>query len=161
MKVLKAIAVFILIVGFPLGSWLFLQQGLDWRRVKRAELEVKMDLKQGVPLSMDEKKAMMSVLDGSTTFVVLGESYSESDKAIIDQFKDAFSFQSKLQAEVSNSFGATFSNDDYLLIDTAMMLRQRYSGNHDSIYSRIVEDIALLLPKQKEIDIKMKSSNNE
>ena len=161
MKIFKAIVVIGLVVGLPAGSWLFLQQGLDWRREKRGELEIKMDLIKDLTWSMEEQKDLSAKLTGNTTFLVLGQAYTENDEAIIDQFKDALSFQSYLDDDLNGSLSSHFSGYDYVLLDTSVMVRQSYKGTHDTVYSRIVEDIALLLPKQKELDIKIKKQNHE
>jgi len=54
MKILKTIAVLILVVGLPAGSWLFLQSGLDWRKVKAAQLLPKSHLLNDINWSNSE-----------------------------------------------------------------------------------------------------------
>jgi len=39
-----------------------------------------------------------------------------------------------------------------------MVIRQIYSGTHDTTLARLVEDIALIVPHRKEKDIRLKSN---
>lgn len=157
MKYIKSIVVLALLIGLPAGSWYFLQHGLDWRRVKRTELSPKQDLKT-LDVTSEEMLSLKSLLDRRTTLVTMKKDYASRDLDVIEQFKDAYTFQSLLKTDLPSSVQALYA-EDYLLIDTAMVVRQVYQGTGEKVITRIVEDIALMVPHKKEKDIKMRSKN--
>lgn len=161
MKYLKAVVVFLMLVGFPAGSWYFLQHGLDWRRVKRTELVTKSHLINDVEWTPEERQLLTSRLKNRTTLCVMKSAMANRDQEVYDQFKDAFTFQALLENELPAKVASQFSSYDYLLIDTAMQVRQVYAGYHDSVHTRIVEDIALIVPQRKEVDIKLRRKNQD
>ena len=156
MKYLKGFAVIFLLIGLPAGSWYFLQSGLNWRKVKAKELAPKTEVSA---LLMSQGPKMEQQLKGKTTLLKLDQGENQLDRDLIDQFKDAFTFQYLNSQKVQLS--PLDLNYDYILIDTMGQVRQVYKGMDKLTVTTIVEDIALVLPKQKPVDIKMKKKEGE
>lgn len=155
MKYIKGIAVIFVLFVFPLGSWYFLQYGLNWRIDKRELLVPKIDLN-----SVLADKAMTSNYTDKTSLIRLKSSNSEKESIIKDQFDDAYTFQ-----WVEEGTGVNMSHDilkdvNYMLVDTGMNVRRLYKGGHDSIFAHMMEDISLIMPRKKELDIKMKDNRS-
>ncbi len=156
MKYLKSFVVVVLLFGLPAGSWYFLQHGLEWRRVKRDQLLPKGHIIAQLDWTKEETALIEKTFKGKTTLFVSGE-MTDSDKVVIEQFKDAYTFQSKTLSDLP-SLGAKLSGDnDYLLIDTGMVVRQLYTGTDETVLARMIEDIALIAPQRKEKDIRLRS----
>ena len=155
MKLLKTITILILLFGLPAGSWYFLQSGLDWRKVKAKELAPKTEVSE-ILTKVPEVK---DKLKGRTTLLRMKQNESQLDKDLIDQFKDAYTFQYLTSGQVQLS--PMQLDYDYLLIDTLGQVRQVYKGMDKETVTTIVEDIALVLPHRKPKDIKMKKQKEE
>jgi len=162
MKIFKFLVVFFLIVVLPGGSWFFLQHGLDWRRVKAKQLVPKSELLKDIPWTEEEMQLVKNTFDRTTTFIING-SIEESEEVIIDQFKDAYTFKARTRNELPQQFLAKLdmTGVKYMLIDTAMIVRQIYKDNELSTINRLIEDLALITPQRKTKDIKMKTQTNE
>lgn len=161
MKYIKSFLVIALLIGLPAGSWYFLQHGLDWRREKRTQLVPKADILKDNNWSAEDLTSIQSKLARRTTLLVMKDDYSARDLEIVEQFKDAYTFQSLLSKDLSQALVSRLPQHDYLLIDTGTLVRQVYDGSHDSVMVNIVEDIALIAPQRKEMDIKLRTEENE
>ena len=155
MKIFKTIVIVALLFGLPAGSWYFLQSGLDWRKVKAKELAPK----SAVTEIVNQRPEYKEKLTGRTTLLKLDQKHTNLDEKLIDQFKDAFTFQYMTGADMQ--FSPAQFDYDYLLIDTVGEVRQMYKGINEEILTTIVEDIALILPHRKSKDIKMKNQKNK
>lgn len=146
-----------MVLGLPAGSWLFLQHGLDWRKVKHEELLPKTELLSGLSWSAEEEQNLRQVLEGRTTLLIR-ENRTEQIEAVIDQFKDAYTFQVKSTSELSHSINTKLGIQaiKYAVIDTGMVIRQTYPNNESATIIRLVEDLALILPQRKNKDIKVR-----
>lgn len=148
-----------MLVVLPAGSWFFLKWGLDWRRVKAKELVSKeqvLDLEK----LRSESNPFAQRIKGKTTLLKTSDKQTDLDLDLVDQFKDAYTFHAEfLSPEELNSIAEQMQgNFDYILIDTAGQVRQMYTGMDTSVMTRVVEDVALILPQRKPIDIKMKNN---
>ncbi len=156
-KYLKAVVLFSVLIIAPLGSWYFLDSGLEWRKMKRGELAAKTKIIEHLSAAGQDVAA---IFNQRTTVLKISGDPVPKDEVIIDQYKDGHTFQwmdltsIRGLAVLENS---TYANHDYLLIDTGMQVRRAYKQTENLMYSQLVEDIALILPKKKPIDIKMKS----
>ncbi len=146
-----------LVVVLPAGSWYFLQHGLEWRREKNIELVPKGNLLTDNQWTDDEKKTLTLLFKDKTSFLSFSQTYSDKELELLDQFKDAYTFQSFNKSTIDIPLHSVY-DANYLLVDTSLNVRQKYIGQGEQILSRIIEDIALMLPKQKEKDIRMKNS---
>lgn len=156
MKIVKAIGVILILGIFPGLSWYFLQSGLDWRKDKRHELTVKAPLQDIISLSASDAQTKFH---GKTSVVKLTAKNGDKDAIVIDQFKQAYTFQwidSNIDSSISIYKNSALAAYDYLLIDTGMNVRNFYLGSHDTMFADLVEDLSLIIPKKKELDIKMK-----
>jgi len=162
MKYLKTLVIIALLFGLPAGSWFFLQHGLDWRREKRTQLVPKQDLMKDVNWTSEQLYTLEQDLAGYTTLVICKDQ-NEEDKAVIDQFKDAYTFQVKeagqLPASIADKLNT--SQASYLLIDTGMILRQIYPDGNSATIKRLVEDLALTIPQQPVKEIKLRDRTND
>ncbi len=50
----------------------------------------------------------------------------------------------------------SYPNASYVLIDTALNVRNIYYGNPSDVIKEVVSHVAIVLPRKKEKDIKMK-----
>ena len=159
MKILSWIVLFALVVIVPFGSWYYLRQGLDYRKDALKQLAVKSKL--------DSTAYTDSLFSGKTTLVVLrsNKDVEAALKPIIDQFKDAYTFQvvadSALQTDILTSdvpLDSLFRshNHSFALVDTAGNIRNYYGQTRTDLKD-LVEHLAVLLPNPKEPDIKLKN----
>jgi len=159
MKILSWIVLFALVVIVPFGSWYYLRQGLDYRKDALKQLEVKAKL--------DSTGYTDSIFSGKTTLVVLriNEETEAALVPIIDQFKDAYTFQVIADSSVqSNIIAASVpldslfirQNHSFALVDTSGNIRNYYGQTMEDL-KNLVEHLAVLLPNPKEPDIKLKN----
>lgn len=146
-----------MIVGFPLGSWLFLQHGLEWRRVKRDQLVPKTHLLNELTWTPEETNQLKELFYYKTTLLLCKNATAQTD-IVTEQFKDAFTFQVKTAREMPSTFAdkLNLTSHQYMIIDTGMVVRQLYADDAPATISRLVEDLALLVPQRKEKDIKVR-----
>lgn len=165
-KTIKTILILIVLFVFPAACWYFLQTGLNWRKAKAIELKVKDNVINAYSWNSAEQKALSNLLKNKTSLIRLKDSpLSNIENEIIDQFKSSNTFNWISLSEtldVENSAIATQlkSEIDYILIDTAMNIRQTYKIEGEENLRKMVEDIALMIPKVKPLDIKMKNEDN-
>jgi len=183
MKYLKGIGVIILLFLLPLGSWYFLQSGLDWRKAKRETLKKKVRFMTAYDFSNADKDKLFELSVRKTNVVKTNGNLTDLDKSLIKQFQNSHTFQflvisdgvPKPEYLSSKSVQRYFDPEnqnakhdylqaaDYLLVDTLGYIRQYYEGKDKSTLNYLVEDVALILPKVQTRDILMKRQavNNE
>lgn len=155
MKYIKGIAVIGLLFVFPLASWYFLQYGLDWRIDKRELLVPKMGFD-----SVLTDESLVSYYKDKTSLVRLNPTNSEKEAVVKDQFKGAYTFQWIEREADINAAHIMLKDVNFMLVDTGLNVRRLYKGDHDSIFAQMVEDVSLIIPRKKELDIKMKNSKD-
>ena len=151
------LAIFVLIV--PLGSWYYLKSGLEYRKKALAELSIL----EGIDSNLDS----LSLFKNRTTLLVISQdsSVKENLLKINDQFKNSPGFNIYVSDTIapflsipknymSQVFGK-YDDYDYLLIDNKMQIRNKYHNNIEEI-KRLIEHMALIIPRPKEVDIKIK-----
>jgi len=157
-KIISWIVLAALVVLVPLGSWIYLKKGLDWRKGALKELVVKAVIDK----SLDSSNVFLS----KTSLVVF--EYSEEIKnalqPIYDQFKDAYTFQIVSQYDYEYNVKVTDGYVDRLIqrkdntfaiVDTGLQVRNFYTLKNSDLKS-MVEHLAVVIPLPKEKDIKMK-----
>jgi hypothetical protein len=169
-KYIIATAVVLLLIVFPLVSWLYLDSGLKYRKEIRLELANKG--KVALPLSNE-----LGLLEKTTVI----HSYSPGNKNIIqkikrfkNQFDDVEDFQiiSLLNTATlynpedsidwkmvsypdSASYTDLFFSNNFTLIDTGANIRNYYNAQDTSIRN-LIEHIAFILPVKKDLDIELR-----
>ncbi len=151
------LALFVLIV--PLGSWYYLQTGLDYRKNAISELLVKD--------SLDVHLDSLCILKNKTSLLVLQS--NDSIKVILDkineQFKNSPGFQivdfdtSTVYLKLPNDYllelRQKYSNQDFMLLDTSLYIRNVYKNTEPEI-RKLIEHMAITIPRPKETDINLK-----
>lgn len=161
MKYLVGVVVFIMLFVLPLGSWYYLQSGLDYRKDALKELEPKGLF---ISTSLDNNQ-----LKSKTTLVQL----KPVDKGVIEeifgQYKKSETFQlisieSPLEEDSSwiqiddftaNSISSSNDGAGFLLIDTSGQLRNTYPADGEGV-RKLIEHTSMVLPRVKEMDVKLR-----
>lgn len=157
-KIISWIVLAALVVLVPLGSWIYLKKGLDWRKGVLHELVVK----SVIDKSLDTSNVFLS----KTSLLVFEESEEIKNalQPIYDQFKDAYTFQVVSQYDYEYNVRVTDGYLDRLIqqdgstfaiVDTGLQVRNYYTLNNSDLKS-MVEHLAVVIPLPKEKDIKLK-----
>lgn len=161
-KLVSWIAVLLLLVIVPFGSWVYLSKGLNYRKSALAELKPK----DSISIKLDT----LNLFAGKTTLLVLqNQGSDEIVNAIEEQFKNAQALQvlykdsTKLRSYVPNNYlGGFFEGRRefaFALIDKDLLIRNYYSLDIESV-KKMIEHIAIIMPRPKELDIEQKINNN-
>ena len=176
MKAIKTIGIIILLFGLPAGSWLFLKDGFNWRKAKMEELAPKGKFLDAYNFSILDKGKIYQQTIKKTTLVKLNKDLSQDDLSLIDQFKNSQTFlflvlsdheitprdydpKQTLKYIYATSVQAkneNIRNANYMLYDTGGVIRQFYEGLDHNTITKIVEDIAVVLPRKVTPDIETK-----
>ncbi|MBT8234175.1 MAG: hypothetical protein HKO66_05710 [Saprospiraceae bacterium] len=181
MKKLKPLLLLVLLFALPAASWYFLKGGLDWRKGKVLELSEKGRFIHAFDFENKDKDILFEKMTHKTCVVKFKDDITELDQSMIDQFKNAHTFKyislSKTEVQPAgwNSKSAVeyykpsnietnnkkFKNIDYMIVDTSGFIRQYYEGSGKKVLTQIIEDLAVILPRKKPKDIKMKADEND
>lgn len=166
MRHLTKIALVLLIVGFPLASWYYLNTGLEYRKTA---------LKLLAPKGVIDTKGIFPASDfkGYTTVLFSGDELRDDMLRIYDQYEEAHTFhmteltsdtvnQAKWEVKMMSADDINLLLDEHLiqLIDTEMQVRQKYTTTKEDI-TDLIEHIAIVLPREEEPDIVLKNKNGE
>jgi len=158
-KLLSWIVLGIFLVVVPFISWYYLKQGLDFRKNALMELTPK----DSISYNTDS----LDIITRKTTLLVLtnGEGISDIIPPILQQFKNTDGFQvlsydslpgiQQLPDKYLSDVRSRYSDKSFILIDSALNIRNSYMHDMNSI-RKMVEHIAIVIPRVKESDIKMK-----
>ncbi|MBK7697785.1 MAG: hypothetical protein IPJ39_03220 [Saprospiraceae bacterium] len=158
-KLVSWIAVILLLCVVPFGSWLYLSKGLNYRKAALSELQVK----DSLSISEDS----LRILNNKTTVLVLNKEVRIMDilGKINDQFKNSPSFQIMFKDSVGtysylpkgylDERFLSYQGKDFILIDNKLQIRNSYNSDVPAI-KKMVEHIAIILPRVKEADIIIK-----
>lgn len=148
----------LLVVVVPLGSWFYLKKGLDYRKGALSELAVK-DV-------IEKSSDSLDLLYGKTSIIVIDTQIHENILGSIrEQFKNTPGFQ-VLNAVKDSTYSwpsgylgnvwIRYKESSFVLVDTAGNIRNVYASDSVSI-KKLVEHTAIVIPRPKESDIKMKN----
>lgn len=163
-KIITTIVVVTVLFILPGLCWYFLQTGLDWRKEKAVELKSKGSIMAFRQWSKSEQAALEKALKGKTSLISQsGDERTENEQEIFKQFEKSNTFQwrsfdSTLLGDSIRTILESSEKFDYMLIDTAMQIRQIYQGKDDEVLRNVVQDLALMIPRKKPKDIKMKNT---
>lgn len=158
-------------IVLPLGSYLYLSRGVDYRlaalemvkpKGELVDFEYYVDGVARSSRSLDNKTALIHVNENSKDSKYLDMIYTQftqspnlellqivSDSLI--EYKEGFN---KVYSPNAKAIMNTYSGKDIILIDTALQVRSYYELN-DSTVNELVRDIAVILPLKKKSTIKM------
>jgi hypothetical protein len=166
MKYLVSSVVFILIAIVPFGSWYYLQTGLNYRKDALKELEPK-----GI---FSVNGFDNSLLKSKTTLFQLKQVDEKVLPEIFDQYNKSETYQvvaielpsvphnnwKIISPELANSISSKYNNAGFILVDTSMMVRNSYPADMDGV-RRMIEHTSIVLPRIKEMDIKLKKNGRK
>lgn len=158
-KLVSWVVLGLFLVIVPFGSWYYLQKGLDYRKNALRELEIKDSLSIRVgTFRLFQNKTSLVVLDVSDDIYKIKE-------ALQEQYKSSIGFQILypiaqsdvvlLPEDLLKYFKSKYPDDTFVLVDESRMIRNTYKSDEASV-KKLVEHIAIVLPRPKESDIKMK-----
>ncbi len=158
-KLLSWIVLGLFLVVVPFISWYYLKEGLDYRKQALRELSVKDSIK----VELDS----LGILRGNTTLLVVqtGKEVTDLLSPIQEQFKNTKGFQiisfdpttgiAHLPKDYLSQLRSKYTNESFILIDTSLHIRNIYTHDMDAV-RKMIEHIAIVIPRVKESDIKMK-----
>ena len=161
MKYLIGTVVFLMLFVLPIGSWYYLQSGLDYRKAALKELE---------PKGAFESVAIdVNTLASKTTLMHLKPLGDDIIAEVFDQYGGAESFQLmsiekpnedhknwiEIDAFTANSISSGYNDAGFILIDTSGALRNTYPADMEGL-KRMIEHTSIVLPRVKEMDVKMR-----
>jgi hypothetical protein len=160
-KVVQTIVLLLLLVVFPSVSWLFLKDGVRYRMDARANLNAKALVPQNSPLY---ERGKLKVLYNTSNPVFQGRI-----KPIAEHFGDRTEILSFVDLDETKLWRDSLdqvielsghTNRDYekyaYLIDTTASLVQGYFLEDDKDMAALAQDIAFLLPLEKDKDFLIK-----
>lgn len=169
------IAVFVLIVIFPLVSWMYLKKGEEWHVNTKSELEnlgqVNQNLvfiKDGLdPVSVNELEGKIILYfhtdnsDATRDLTYIANQFADNDNIILSVNNHKYypeDLKEHLYIIEQGSLNSVKNESaDYaLLFDTKHELRKQYDVLNLQELSKLIEHTALLLPYETKADIKIK-----
>jgi len=161
-KIIQTIVLLLLLVVFPVFSWLFLRDGLQYRLDAKARLITKAILPQDSPACMPGKIQIL--------YEEKSDGWNERLKPIADRFADRMellifrpvdslavgSTKDSLQKSWLQSNRSDEFRNAVFLVDTICNLRMTYDLTQDKDMGALAEDIAFLLPIEKDKDYLLK-----
>ena len=167
MRYLIATVVVIMIFIIPAGSWYYLQSGLNYRKAALEALEPKGDFEIA---GLDKGQLLKH-----TTLIQAENSNRDFISELYDQYGEQATFQLMTNSEVMDSTATNwiqispeiirkienqYPNDSYFIVDTNAVLRNTYMSNPEEL-KQMIEHVAIILPRLKEVDIKMKKNGGK
>lgn len=159
-KLISWLALGFFVVVVPFISWYYLKQGYNYRKQILSEVKIKD--------SLDVTQDSMAYFKSKTTVLLLNRTEKSETlaKGLLEQFKKINGFQiasfdslssltTIIPANYIKSYQTKYANNSILLIDTSLRIRNAYNDDPESI-KKLIEHIAVILPRQKEADIEMK-----
>lgn len=170
-RLLPILVLFLMFIVLPLGSYLYLSRGVDYRLAALEMVKPKGELID-FQYYVDGLARSSKSLDNKTALIHINENSKDSRylDMIYDQFKQSPNLEllqivsdslvgqeegfSKVYSPDTKTIMNTYSGKDIILIDTALQVRSYYELN-DSTINELVRDIAVILPLKKKSSIKM------
>ncbi len=170
-KLLPILVLFLMFIVLPLGSYLYLSRGVDYRLAALEMVKPKGELidfqfyENGVARSsrsLDNKTALIHINENSKDskyLTMIYEQFTQSPnlellQIVSDSLISNEEGFSKVYSPNAKSIMNAYSGKDIILIDTALQVRSYYALN-DSTVNELVRDIAVILPLKKKSSIKM------
>ena len=174
-KYLAATAIVIILIGLPIGSYLYLRSGFLYRVEVLHELESKgessnsMDcdaLASSGEIDLDPKTLLLAQFSNpvheqelKTKLRLLNDQFSDSETFQMVWLMDSGSVpdldadENILLCEMDASqLNFVFEDHELVLVDTSMQIRNRYLYSVEK-FKRVVEHLAIILPREKKKNI--------
>lgn len=164
-KYISALAVIALIFIVPFGSWYYLKVGLDYRKELRVELSPQGNITDLYGLSVPGGKTVLvsKRLDSQGLQDSMQQFYDQYEASptfiLLEEDLQGEGMGSKHMALVSSMAGWKESNTHFIAVDTSGQVRATYSASSEDL-TRLVEHFAVLLPRPRDKDIKMKDGRD-
>jgi len=170
-RLLPILVLLLMFIVLPLGSYLYLSRGVDYRLAALEMVKPKGELVD-FEYYVDGIARSSRSLDNKTALIHINEDSKDSKylDMIFDQFKQSPNLEllqivsdslvrsedgfTKVYSPSSSAVMNSYKGKDILLIDTALQVRSYYELN-DSTVNELVRDIAVILPLKKKSSIKM------
>lgn len=170
-KLLPILVLFLMFIVLPLGSYLYLSRGVDYRLAALEMVKPKGELID-FQYYVDGLTRSSRSLDNKTALIHINENSRDSRylDMIYDQFKQSPNLEllqivsdslvaqkegfNKVYSPDAKAIMNAYNGKDIILIDTALQVRSYYELN-DSTINELVRDIAVILPLKKKSSIKM------
>lgn len=180
MKIFKTILILIVLFGLPAGSWYFLKDGLDWRKEKMESLKPQGKFFDAYSFTNKDKTLIFEQASNKTTVFKINNDMDKNDMALVEQFRKVKSFMFIIlttNPTISGEFSSkvpiryidvsTLSPNNYehnsaqyMLVDTAGVIRSIYPWDMKEKFKKLTEDIAVVLPRRQSPDIVTKDTGN-
>ena len=165
-SLLVFIVLLILLIGMPLGSWYYLNSGLEFRKGLEVETKVKG--------SFDTHEMYKSCLEEGSDFsvafanktVILGSLNNKNIEAlrpIKDQYEKVPNFEVCLIGSAIDNpddfysfLNCSYQSDDLILLNNKMEIIDHYSTEELSL-KKLIQHVAVVLPRAKSRDIVVKN----
>ncbi len=164
-KIFGPILLFIVLFILPIGSWLYLKKGLDYRKEALKELEVKGEFQEDI-----FNVSFIPELKGYTTLLNVDRDVDTSTmERLYDQFGKSRTFQVISPVNISEKennfhlvsedslefFGKKhFKEASFLLVDSLRRVRALYNDEEGSV-KNMIKHISILLPSEAKRKIKV------
>lgn len=149
MKYIRSIVLFAILALFPAISWYYLQSGLDWRKDMYKELQS--DNRAAAEVLVSD--ALQDRIKNKTSLLVYDDRYKADIDLIHEQFEGSYTYQ-KLDIQKSD---LRSPNGFAMLVDTAGIVKYEYTDQDQM--KKIVQHMSLVIPKEPERDIILKTNN--
>jgi len=162
-KLLVSIGVFVLVVVLPAGSWYYLKTGLDYRKAALVKLEPKGQIDQSLIGEGDPLRSRTSLIELRANTATTTKLY--------DQFGEGETFTMWTQSSPDRSIDnwipldsaqtarlqAAYPEVSYMIVDTTGAVRSMYEDINEEVVKEMVSHLAIVMPRKKDKDIKMKN----
>lgn len=175
MKHFKSILLIVLLIGFPLISYLYLKSGYNFRLEALKQLEPKEEIADfSYPMLSSDRLISLSDIKSKVTIIYNADANNSEGmlNPIFDKFSDrkefqvfGFSLDSTVILQSQNNRW-TILNGEYIwdsqlaLVDTSATIRSYYTID-SSEFHLLARHIPIIMPREKEKDIVMKSQNSD
>ena len=159
-KIVQTVVLLLLLVVFPILSWLFLRDGLQYRLDAKDRLVVKSHLPVDSKLCKPGPIQVLYTPGKLDRIKPISDHFADRKEILMFNSLDSVSINNVTQDSLEHAWSKSSLVDQYqdaiFLIDTTCAIRMAYDAKVDEQMASLVEDIAFLLPIEKEKDFLVK-----
>ncbi|MBK8501782.1 MAG: hypothetical protein IPL46_05990 [Saprospiraceae bacterium] len=161
-KIIQTVVLLLLLVVFPLLSWLFLKDGLQYRLDAKERLSIKSQLPKSERGCL-QGKIQVIFQDKPGKWInrlqPIAQLFTDRHEILtfraLDSLETGQVVDSLQKAWIQSNLDGLYDNAVFLL-DTTCAIKMAYKADSDDDMAALAEDIAFLLPIQKEKDFFIK-----